>query len=157
MIWLIVFAVAALPLVLYRTVKHARTQTTVLATDSVNRSFYKHVLGINQKNPDGKSRQDVINDCHKGEELVLLPDLGNPHDSGVVRVSRKNGEQLGYLPEDRNRMAHELNTGWTFRATVDDIYPFEETSRKHGIRSRFDVLTHGQDSESRRKTHWNSH
>ena len=151
MISLIIFAVVALALVLYFEVKHLRVQSTIIARKSVNCVFCKHVVGINLKNPDGKSRQDIINCCHKTEELVLIPEPDNHHDPGAVKVCRKDGEQIGYLPADSGRMAHDLDKGWTFRTTVDDIYPFDEDSRKHGVRLRLEVLTRGNGLEASRK------
>ena len=141
MISLIIFAVVALALVLNFGVKRLRARSAVTASKSVNRVFWKQVFGINLKNPDGKSRQDVINCCQKAEELVLLPEPDNHHNPGAVKVCRRNGEQLGYLSADSGRMAHDLERGWTFRTTVDDIYPFEEDSRKHGVRLRLEALT----------------
>lgn len=147
MIWLIFFAVVALALVFYLTVKRLRRQSTAVR-DAVNSPFYKHIVGINHKNPDGTSRQDVISGCHKGEELLLVPEPNNRDHPRAVRVCRKSGELIGYLSTNSGRMAHDLDTGWTFRTTIDDIYPFEENPRKHGVRLRFEVLTRSQGFEA---------
>jgi hypothetical protein len=40
-------------------------------------------------------------------------------------VCRTNGQQIGYLPTAGGWRAHDLATGWAFRTTVDEIYPFE--------------------------------
>jgi len=151
MISFIIFAVVALALALYFEVKRLRVQRTVVASKSFNCVFCKHVVGINLKNPDCKSRQDIINCCHKNEEMVLIPEPGNYHEPGAVKVCRRNGEQIGYLSTDPDRMAHDLESGWTFRTTVDDIYPFEEDSRKHGVRLRLEVLTRGDRLKTSRK------
>ena len=141
MIWLIIFVFVALAVIVYFTVKHARRQSSAAVNDSVNRAFYKHVIGINQKNADGTSRQDIINGCHKSEELVLVSEPGNYHEPGAVKICRMNGEQIGYLPTDGGRMAHDLETGWTFRTTIDDIYPFDENPRKHGVLLHFEIVS----------------
>lgn len=111
------------------------------ATDSADRVFYKHVVGINLSNQDGTSRQEVISCRRKREELRLVPEPDNPHDPDAVKVCCKNGQQIGYLPPDNGRMAHDLATGWTFHTTVHDIYPFEENPQKHGVLLRVEVLT----------------
>jgi HIRAN domain len=150
MVSLIIFAVVALALVRNFEVKRLREQSAVTASKSVDHVFWKHVVGINLKNPDGKSRQDIINCCHKAEDLVLIPEPDNPHDPGAVKVCRRNGEQIGYLSGDSGRMAHDLDRGWTFRTTVDDIYPFEEDSRKHGVRLRLESLTTSHEGQATR-------
>ena len=150
MIWHALLTVTVLVLVVYFAVKRLRKQNTAVS-DSLNRPFYKHVLAINHINPDGKSRQEIISNCRKDEELVLVPEPDNHHDPGAVKVCRKNGEQIGYLPADSGRMAHDLETGWIFRTTIDDIYPFEENPRKHGVRLRLEVLTRGNGLETTHK------
>lgn len=129
----------------------AESSQNSILQQAVNRVFYKHILGINLKNLDGTSRQDIINRCHEGEELVLVPEPDNCHNAGAVKVCCRNGEQIGSLPVNSGRMARELTAGWTFRATIDDIYPFEENPRKHGVRVRLRVLTTGQEVEANRK------
>ena len=105
-----------------------------------NRVFYAQVHGITHRNSDGSSRQKIIKDCRVGEHLVLIPEPDNRYDPDAVKICRKNGEQLGYWQGD-GRMAHDLAIGWTYRVTVDEIYPFRETRSKYGVRLRVEVLT----------------
>ncbi len=110
------------------------------------RHFFSQVHGITHKNDDGSRRQQVIRGCRVGEELVLVPEPDNRFDPGAVKICRKNGQQLGYWKGD-GRMAHDLAIGWTFRVTIDEIYPFKENRGRFGVRLRVDVLTmaHGRE------------
>jgi hypothetical protein len=139
MVSLILLSTVTLALVIYFTARHVRTQSTAIVSDSVNRPFYFHVFGINQKNQNGTSRQDIINGCHKGEELVLDPDPDNRQRSGIVKVCRKNGEQIGSLSTDSGGMVRDFDVR-TFRTTIDQIYPFDENPQKHGVLLRLEVL-----------------
>jgi hypothetical protein len=115
-----------------------------------NRVFFQQVHGINYKNDDGSSRQAIIGHCCEGEELLLVPEPTNHFDPDAVKVCRKNGEQLGYWPAD-GRMANDLAIGWTYRLTIDEIYPFKENRKKHGVRLRVEVLTMSRKTEERKK------
>ena len=115
-----------------------------------NRVFFAQVHGITHKNADGTSRQDIIRDCEVGEELVLVPEPTNRFDPDAVMICRKNGEQLGYWKGD-GRMAHDLANGWTYRVTIEEIYPFAENRRKHGVKLRVEVLTMSRRTEARRQ------
>lgn len=115
-----------------------------------NRVFFQQVHGINYKNDDGSSRQQIIEHCREGEELVLVPEPTNPYDPDAVKIHRSNGDQLGYWPAD-GRMAHDLASGWTYRVTIDEIYPFKENHKKHGVRLRVEVLTMSHKTEERKK------
>jgi HIRAN domain-containing protein len=115
-----------------------------------NRAFFQQVHGINFKNDDGSSRQAIIGRCYVGEELELVPEPANRFDPDAVKICRKNGEQLGYWPAD-GRMAHDLASGWTYRVTIDEIYPFKENRKKHGVRLRVEVLTMSRKTEERKK------
>jgi hypothetical protein len=56
------------------------------------------VHGEAQLNSDGTSRQDIIARCREGEYIELVAEPDNPADPEAVKVCRKNGEQIGYLP-----------------------------------------------------------
>ncbi len=116
---------------------------------SGNRVFYGQVHGITHKNQDGTSRQKIIDSCSEGEEVFLVPEPDNRFDAGAVKICRRNGEQLGYWRGD-GRMAGDLAAGWTYRVSVDEIYPFSENRRKHGVRLRVEVLTMSRKTEAKR-------
>ena len=144
MIWFVLFGILGLALVVYFAIERVREKKARTVCNHQDHVFYKHVLEINLKNQDGTNRQEIIRCCNRGEELLLVLEPDNPHDSDAVKVCRKNGQQIGYLPTDNGRMARDLATGWTFRTTVDDIYPFEENPQNHGIRLRMEVLAVSQ-------------
>ena len=113
------------------------------------RQFVAQVHGINHKNDDGSSRQEIIKRCREGEELILVPEPTNKYDHDAVKICRKNGEQLGYW-EGNGRMGRDLAAGWTYRVTIDEIYPFQENRRKHGVRLRVEVLTMSRVTEAKK-------
>jgi hypothetical protein len=112
------------------------------------RQFFAQVHGINHKNEDGSSRQEIIKQCHQGEELMLVPEPTNKYDPDAVKICRKNGEQLGYW--EAGRMGRDLAAGWTYRVTIDEIYRFKENRRKHGVRLCVEVLTMSRVTEARK-------
>lgn len=77
--------------------------------------------------------------CSLGEELKLVPEPTNPYDPNAIKVCRTNGEQLGYLPaEQAARFTHDIEIGWTYRATVDEIW---HENRIAGCKLRIGVIT----------------
>ena len=152
MILLVVLGVVGLALVVYFSIECVRKKKKGAISNYQGRVFYKHVFEINLKNPDGTSRQEIIRRCNRGEELLLVPEPDNRHGPDAVKVCRKNEQQIGYLPTDNGRMAHDLATGWAFRTTIDQIYPFEDNPQKHGVRLCMQVLTEGQDQSGKVRT-----
>jgi hypothetical protein len=74
------------------------------------RTFRSAVAGESYRNGDGSSRQEILRRCRTGEEILLVPEPDNPHDSDAVKVQRHNGEQIGYLPRG-HRLADEIAAG----------------------------------------------
>ena len=104
------------------------------------RQFYSQVHGITHRNADGTSRQKIISKCRLGETLDLVLEPTNRHDPDAIRICRRNGEQLGYWSGSDGEMAEDLRAGKRFHVVIDEIYPFEEDSKQHGVRLRVDVL-----------------
>jgi len=119
-------------------------------SSSGNRVFHQQVHGISYQNDDGTSRQKIINHCSEGEEVFFVPEPDNRFDPAAVKVCRKDGEQLGYLPAG-GHIASDIGLGWTYRITIDEIYPFEENPKKHGVRLRVEVLTMRRKADDRKK------
>ncbi len=90
-------------------------------------SFFTKVAGVTFTNSDGVSRQEIVARCSVGESLILLRDPKNPFDTGAVKVTRLNGEQLGYLPQhvtrggDPSGLAHEMDRGDEYHCRVSSI------------------------------------
>jgi hypothetical protein len=152
-IWVFLLAVV---LIVFLVSKSMRGTPGVVAKQSPsgNRIFYSQVHGIRHKNDDGTSRQRIIEACHEGEELVLVPEPDNRFDPGAIKICRRNGEQLGYW-SGNGRMARDLAIVWTYRVTIDEIYPFAENRRKHGVRLRVEVLTMSRKTEARKSARHN--
>ena len=62
------------------------------------KTYLTEVLGLGGKGSDAKTRQRILASCRVGEELVLrhIPTL---HYENAIKVSRKNGIQIGWLSE----------------------------------------------------------
>jgi len=137
-VWWIVAIVALV--VVFALVARSRGRQAPTSVPGSKRHFTAQVHGIEHRNDDGSSRQAIIRRCAVGEQLSLVPDPGNKYDPDAIAIVRKNGEQLGYWSGGDARMADELAAGKKFIVTIDEIYPFEEDSKKHGVRLRVDVL-----------------
>lgn len=89
--------------------------------------FTVAVAGVSYPNDDGSSRQDIIRDCREGENLELHH-VPVPQDKYAVKVSRWNGEQLGWLPKwNAREIAPLLDRGDNVEASIYDI---KESSRR---------------------------
>lgn len=106
------------------------------------RTFHLQVHGIFHDNADGTSRQAILRRCNQGEELQFVQELDNPADPDAIKICRLTGEQLGYCPaEHAAYLTEQLDLGWTFRVTIDEVYNFEDKPKKLGCRLSVDVLT----------------
>jgi hypothetical protein len=114
------------------------------------RHFFAQVHGIHHKNTDGSSRQRIIRSCQPGELVLLVPEPDNPADPDALKVCRQNGEQLGYVTADLAfRLTADMAIGWTYRATVEEIYSFADRPHAFGCRLRIGVLTMSTRTEQR--------
>lgn len=65
--------------------------------------FHTKIVGVSHPNPDGTSRQDLIEEledlvAQQGSvTLTLMREALNPHDTHAVAVLDPKGRQLGYL------------------------------------------------------------
>jgi len=91
------------------------------------RTYFVSVAGVSYDNDDGSSRQTIISRCKPGEALMLNREPNNRFDSGAIRVTRRNGQQIGYVPAhiahngDSGGLAHEIDAGVTFRCRIAEI------------------------------------
>lgn len=115
------------------------------------RHFFQQVHGVYYRNDDGSSRQSIIRNCHRGDELRLVPEPENPHGSNATKVCRLNGEQLGYLSSEfAARYVNETAMGWTYRVTVEDVFATNRAG-SYGCKIRFEVLTMSYRTEERKR------
>ena len=78
--------------------------------------FDIHVAGVTFPNEDGSDRQKILRKCRPGEILTLRREPENPHSKHAVAVLRNTGEQIGYLPHDKDskidtRVSQYLDNG----------------------------------------------
>lgn len=100
-------------------------------------SFVLPVHGIESQNDDGRSRQEIICNCLRGDAVELVPELDNLADSNAVRVFTEDGEQLGYI-QTASKITQQFRSGRHFRAWVEEVYEFPPGSTHHGIAIRLE-------------------
>lgn len=84
------------------------------------RQFHSKVAGATYENEDGSGRQEILQKCQEGEELILKPSP-NEYDDNAVKALRENGEQLGWLKRD---IAEEM-FNWLTQKDDDHIYDYK--------------------------------
>jgi hypothetical protein len=60
--------------------------------------FRLGVVGASYDDPDGASRQRVVEQCRVGECVRLIPEPDDSYDKFAVKVCLASGEQIGHLP-----------------------------------------------------------
>ena len=74
------------------------------------------VVGLQYDN-----RSARLPEVNVGDAVTLIRDYGNPYDVSAVTVTHRSGE-LGHLPRYVARLiAPQMDTGFTFRATITGI------------------------------------
>jgi hypothetical protein len=69
--------------------------------------FDVNLSGVTKRNADGSDRQILIRGCVPGEQLLIEPEPDNPYDENAIRVCRRNGAQVGYIPANTARIMTE--------------------------------------------------
>jgi hypothetical protein len=94
---------------------------------AIKQNYLVNVVGVSYNNNDGSSRQTIISRCKPGETLVLIREPNNKFDPAAIKVTRRNRQQIGYIPADIARsgdaggLAHEIDAGATFHCRIDEI------------------------------------
>ena len=79
------------------------------------------VIEVTESNEDGTTRQDVLKGCQQGEQLKLILEEQDQQDP-AVRVCRKSGEQIGYLPPGMGRtVIDNLLVGYRNSVYISEI------------------------------------
>jgi hypothetical protein len=107
-----------------------------ISISAEKRHFFLGVHGIFHQNSDGSNRQSIIRQCLPGEELDLFPEPDNAYDADAIKVCRKNGDQLGYLPAG-SRMNDDLDK---YRVTIAYVTELEDKPGKYECTMRVGVL-----------------
>jgi len=78
------------------------------------------VVGVSHLNADGSSRQSIIADEVKEDDLLKLePEPKNPYDANAVKVTTAKGLQIGYLNKEVAEEIHNaLNNDISIRTQV---------------------------------------
>lgn len=93
----------------------------------VTRGYSVNVAGVTFCNDDGSDRQAIISRCKPGEQLMLIREPDNKFDSGAIKVVRKKGLQLGYIPASMTRdgdpsgLAHQIDAVAKYRCRIANI------------------------------------
>lgn len=71
-------------------------------------SFSSKIAGVTFDNPDGTSRQSLIQKLHKRDQLKLV-DCSSPEYPEAIGIYNGASEQLGFLPKEDARYIRLLN------------------------------------------------
>jgi hypothetical protein len=97
------------------------------------------VVGVTFENDDGSSRQEVIENCIEGEEIILVhaPSKRFPE---ALEVHRTNNEQLGHINAE---LAHDLlqkfNAGYNYAASILEVTGGDEDRPTYGCNIEIDL------------------
>lgn len=84
--------------------------------------LYSKVVGVTQRNTNGRPRQQVVKDLKVGETLSLVREPFNPHDRNAIRVNSAGGEQVGYINRDvAEPLSEILDSGTRVRVIVSAL------------------------------------
>jgi hypothetical protein len=99
-----------------------------------NESFHTLVAGVNKKNEDGSSRQQIIRDyVGVGHSLELKREPNNTKDKYTVSVWWAN-YQIGYLGSYLSEgVCRELDAGNPVSAVVTEVDTEDEESRTYNV------------------------
>ena len=92
----------------------------VTLSDMMQR-YKTRIAGVTYSNEDGADRQDLIVQCKPGDEVVLVREPDNPHDSAAIAVYWK-GHQIGYVPTGDRRLALHMDAGYGVFARIVGIH-----------------------------------
>jgi single-stranded-DNA-specific exonuclease len=75
------------------------------ANPDVETWIFSKIAGVTFDNPDGVCRQSILPRCKFEDPLILEWERDNPLSKEALKLSRKTGEQLGYI---NARLAHDV-------------------------------------------------
>ena len=91
--------------------------------DYTENSFFTKVAGVTQRNDDGIARQSLIADCKQFDQLYLQREPRNLFDTNAIKVTRENGDLIGYIPAHvaSRGLAEDMDSGLTVKCVISDI------------------------------------
>jgi hypothetical protein len=83
--------------------------------------FFSKVSGVTYQNPDGVSRQEIIDQlCFSDQPLLLMREPNNPYSENAIGVWV--AYQIGYVkPELADQLALILDEGGVVEARVTEV------------------------------------
>ena len=97
----------------------------------LGRHYSVELRGVTEKNPDGADRQEILRACNVGEEFALENISNHRPSVESLKISRKSGEQLGYVAP-HTELAAKLAEGRKFRVKLSKLYPHRGQAGKQG-------------------------
>jgi hypothetical protein len=114
-------------------------EQVVIYSDSF-KPFHTKVVGVTHDNDDGVNRQSILDNC-KIDDFLMLTHTPIGPDFNAVKVTRYNGEQLGYLSaEVAEEISLLLDRGMKIGATISDITGGYEDKRTKGCNILLDII-----------------
>lgn len=87
----------------------------------VSGQFYTNIAGVSFDNEDGSNRQSILRECKTGEKLILTH-YPIPEDINAVKVTRLNGQQIGWLNKlNAREIAPYLDRGESVEAEITSL------------------------------------
>ncbi len=93
------------------------------------RQFYSKIHGVTHGN-----RQKIVRKLKIGEVLRLTPERDNPADPNAILITRKNGQQLGYIGRElAGDMMRKFGRGRQYSCIVSDLTGGTPDYPHHGV------------------------
>ncbi len=97
-------------------------------------TIFARLEGVTDTNADGTDRQDVIGSCILGERLRLEREHPAGDEEARVRISRQDGDVIGYLPASAAAdVANALHRGQRAEGAIAEITRQARFRRGRGV------------------------
>jgi hypothetical protein len=102
-------------------------------------TIFSKVSGVSYENPDGVSRQEIIDQlCYEGQRLLLVREPDNPYSQDAIGVWI--GFQIGYVrTELAEGLAAHIDAGGAVHASITGITGGSEDKPTLGVNVEFRV------------------
>jgi hypothetical protein len=98
-------------------------------------TIYSKIVGVTFDNPDGISRQKVIESLEVSSPIKLKRDRENNYDKNAIMVVDSQSQQLGYLSKDIARqLAPIIDDGKLIKVEICSLTGGGEYNRGVNIR-----------------------
>ena len=80
-----------------------------------------NVVGVTFLNDDGSSRQSIISNCKRDDEIRLVREPENKFDKNAIAIFHKLG-QVGYVAKDfAKQMAPDMDYGYSYEGVIANV------------------------------------